>query len=62
MKIVGSYLVVAFGFLVSVAPSHAHMYDTIGVVAGPHTHATEEVDSQFENNCFVDPKLGPVCK
>ena len=62
MKVIGASLVVACGFLFSVSPSFAHMYDSIGVEAGPHSHGNESVDSQFENNCFIDPKLGPVCK
>lgn len=62
MKVVGVSLLAAFGFLFSSAPSHSHMYDSIGVQAAPHSHSPQSVDSQFEDNCFVDPKLGPVCK
>ncbi len=62
MKVVGVSLLAASGFLVSAMPSYSHLYDSIGVEAAPHSHATQSVDSQFEDNCFIDPKLGPVCK
>ena len=62
MRVLGVTLATCFGFLVSVSPSFSHMYDSIGVEAGPHMHEPEPVESQFEDNCFIDPQLGPICK
>ncbi|WP_320664050.1 hypothetical protein [Prochlorococcus sp. MIT 1223] len=40
----------------------AHIYDSIGVEAGVHSHQPEKADKAIKDNCFIDPKLGPICK
>ena len=42
--------------------AYAHMYDSVGIEAAPHEHEVEQSDLEIKDNCFVDPKLGPVCK
>tara|TARA_Y100001968_G_scaffold42730_6_gene32823 strand:+ start:1987 stop:2175 length:189 start_codon:yes stop_codon:yes gene_type:complete len=62
MKVLGAVLVVGFGFWGIGSPSYSHLYDTVGVLAGDHVHDAPSSEGEFENNCFVDPKLGPICK
>tara|TARA_Y100001968_G_scaffold314963_2_gene341029 strand:- start:27161 stop:27355 length:195 start_codon:yes stop_codon:yes gene_type:complete len=52
-----------FASLLPANESFAHMYDTVGVEAAPHVH-DDHTDSEapMKDNCFIDPKLGPICK
>mgnify|MGYP004389192035 CR=1 FL=1 len=50
------------GLFIPLSPAFAHMYDSIGVPAPAHQHEVQELEGQFKDNCFVDPKLGPICK
>ncbi len=60
MRKISLQLMLLFAFL---APSaYAHMYDAVGVQAGDHSHEPQPIDDQIKDNCFVDPKLGPICK
>tara|TARA_Y100001968_G_C19153332_1_gene617225 strand:- start:46 stop:234 length:189 start_codon:yes stop_codon:yes gene_type:complete len=62
MKSLSLMVFFAFGFFLQITPSFAHMYDSIGVEAAPHDHGPQSVEDQFEDNCFIDPVLGPICK
>ena len=62
MKYAYFALITIFLPLVSVSPLSAHMYDAIGVEADPHSHDDENTRSTKKNNCFIDPKFGPICK
>ena len=62
MRTIGLCFAAFFGFMVSANESFAHMYDTVGVQAAPHVHDQPESEMPMKDNCFMDPKLGPICK
>ena len=62
MKSLNLTVFFVFGFFLQITPLFAHMYDSIGVEAAPHEHEPHSAEDQFEDNCFIDPDLGPVCK
>ena len=62
MKFIGLSLAAFSGLFLSVSPTYSHLYDSVGVEAAPHNHHSQPTEAQFENNCFIDPKLGPICK
>ena len=51
-----------FSPFTSITNTQAHVYDSVGVEAGPHVHDNEKSDAQMKDNCFIDEKFGPVCK
>ena len=40
----------------------SHSYDSVGVEAGSHVHEEVQTELEIKDNCFIDPKLGPICK
>ena len=60
MRKIGLQVMLMSAFLSTSA--YAHMYDSVGVQAGDHTHDPSPMDDQIKENCFIDPKLGPICK
>tara|TARA_Y100001968_G_scaffold297232_1_gene306010 strand:- start:3 stop:191 length:189 start_codon:yes stop_codon:yes gene_type:complete len=62
MRTIGLCLAAFVASLVPVNQSFAHMYDTAGAQAVPHDHDHDHSDTTMKDNCFMDPKLGPICK
>tara|TARA_Y100001968_G_scaffold332555_1_gene391206 strand:- start:1912 stop:2103 length:192 start_codon:yes stop_codon:yes gene_type:complete len=63
MKTLGLVIAVFFGALLPATESVAHMYDSMGGQAGSHDHDHSHSGTpEMKDNCFIDPKLGPICK
>ena len=62
MKYFSILLASFLGLSLPVGGVYAHMYDSIGVEAEPHSHEGDATDSRNNKNCFIDPKFGEICK
>tara|TARA_Y100001968_G_scaffold220030_1_gene202826 strand:- start:263 stop:454 length:192 start_codon:yes stop_codon:yes gene_type:complete len=63
MRTIGLCFAVFFSAFLSANEGFAHMYDTVGGQAAPHVHDEPKPETPpMKDNCFIDPKLGPICK
>tara|TARA_Y100001968_G_scaffold332038_1_gene388755 strand:- start:246 stop:434 length:189 start_codon:yes stop_codon:yes gene_type:complete len=62
MKNLPFFILLILGMLFPANSSYAHLYDSIGVEAGDHTHEGEENAPMKDSKCFDDAKFGKICK